>query len=778
MLTAGTAGGKSLAFHAPILNALLTDPEARALCLFPTKALAQDQLARFVQLLQALRLPESWCQAYDGDTPQPHRSAIRREARVLITNLDMLHVGILPHHPRWAPFFRHLRYVVIDELHSYRGLFGGHAANVLRRLRRLCGFYNAAPTFVLASATIANAREHAERLIERPVELVDEDGSPRGERHVLIVNPPMVDEVLGLRRSAEFVARDIAAQLIRSGLQTICFTRSRLSAETLLSGLRERVPEHVVMGYRGGYLPEERRQVERGLRDGSIRGVVATNALELGIDIGALDACVMLGYPGSVASFWQQAGRAGRRQSASIAVMVATADPLDQFLAAHPEFLFDQSPEHARLAPDALGLLAAHVPCAAFELPFLRGERLGNAEITELLDALAEMGVLHASGVAHLPLLRDQPVQPPTRYTWVGNGYPAQTVSLRGVGVQVDIVDEGGARIGQTERHTAPARVHPGAVYLHQGQTYLVSDLDLEANRATVRPTRCDYFTQASIIAEVRVGKLLAGDPPLGPALSEVVVITRVPRYRKVQFNTHRTLGWEKLALPEHTMDTVGYWFALSAAQAERLDREGVIGLPNRYGPNWQQQRDAARARDGYRCAICGAPEPPGRQHHVHHRIPFRKFGYRPGENDAYLRANALENLITVCPSCHAQIETAEPVNRALGGVCYALANLAPLWVMCDPSDLAATYDIAAPHTGLPTITLYEQTPGGVGLVDELMAHHQELLAAVEAHVRACPCAHGCPSCVGPVLDGDERNLKQDVLRVLAALRGVPNTHT
>lgn len=771
VLTAGTAGGKSLAFQVPILDTLLKDAEARALCLFPTKALAQDQLARFIHLLRSVGLPEHWCQTYDGDTPQAQRSAIRREVRVLITNLDMLHVGILPHHPRWASFFRQLRYVVVDELHSYRGLFGGHAANVLRRLKRLCSFYCAAPTFVLASATIANAREHAERLIERPVHLVDEDGSPSGERHVLVVNPPLVDESLGLRRSAEAVACDIAAQLIQNGLQTLCFARSRLSAETLLSRLRERLPEHTVMGYRGGYLPEERRQVEQGLRQGSIRGVVATNALELGIDIGGLDACVMLGYPGSIASFWQQAGRAGRRQSAALAIMVATADPLDQFLAAHPDFLFGQSPERAQLAPNALGLLAAHVPCAAYELPFLRGERLGSAEVTELLDALAEMGLLHASGLAHLPLLRNQPVQPTTRYVWVGSGYPAESVNLRGVGAQVEIVDESGERIGQTERHTAPARVHPGAVYLHQGQTYLVTALDLEAGRATVRSARCDYFTQASTIAEVCVGKLLAGAVPLGPALSEIVVTTRVPRYRKVHFSTRRTLGWEKLDLPEQSMDTVGYWFAIAADQAERLDREGVIGLPNRYGPNWQKQRDAARARDGYRCVICGAPEPLGRQHHVHHRIPFRKFGYRPGENDAYLQANALDNLMTVCPTCHAQIETAEPVNRALGGLCYALANLAPLWVMCDPSDLAATYDIAAPHTSLPTITLYEQTPGGAGLADELVAHHWEILAAAAAHIRDCPCTRGCPSCVGPVLDEDDRNLKQDVLRLLAALQ-------
>jgi Distinct helicase family with a unique C-terminal domain including a metal-binding cysteine cluster len=359
VIVARSAGGKSLCFHLPILNALLNDPNACALCLFPTKALAQDQLAKLTELAADLSISDvqrAIC-TYDGDTPPAQRAEVRRRARVLITNADMLHVGILPHHTRWAAFFRNLRYVILDEAHAYRGIFGSHVANVLRRLRRLCAFYGSAPVFILASATIANPKAHAEQLIEAPATLVDDDGSPHGERHVVIINPPIVEPALGLRRSADFVARDIAARLISEGLQTICFARSRNAVEVLLTYLREALPESaaVISGYRGGYLPEERRAIEHGLRQGRTRGVVATNALELGIDIGGLDACVMLGYPGSIAGFWQQVGRVGRRQSASIAVMVATADPLDQYLAAHPEYLFRQSPEYARIDPDNLG---------------------------------------------------------------------------------------------------------------------------------------------------------------------------------------------------------------------------------------------------------------------------------------------------------------------------------------------------------------------------------------------------------------------------------------
>jgi DEAD/DEAH box helicase domain-containing protein len=823
VVVAGTAGGKSLCYQAPILSALLNDPNARALCLFPTKALAQDQVSHLSSFISHLSLDahnpmkdqrSKMINTYDGDTPQSQRTQIRKDVRVLITNADMLHLGILPHHTRWAAFFKNLRYVVIDELHTYRGIFGSHVANVIRRLQRLCAFYGSRPIFILASATIANPREHAERLIEAPVTLVDDDGSPHGERNLVFVNPPITDPELGLRRSADFVVRDIAARLIRDSLQTVCFARSRNAAEILLTYLREDIgdwrlgirdsisnTQSPIRGYRGGYLPEERRAIEKGLRDGSVRGVVSTNALELGIDIGALDACVMLGYPGSIASFWQQSGRAGRRQDASIAVMVGTPDPLDQYLISHPTYLFQQSPEHARIAPDNLGVLAAHVACATFELPFERGETLGKADITELLDALADEGDLHASGVESMPLFRAPPHPnsqgdvPPlpqgereqVRYTWVGDGYPADRISLRGAGDRISIMDEFSNLIGETERGTAAARVHPGAIYLHQGQTFLVTELDWELGRAVARRVDSDYYTQPSAVSEVVVlreferadGQGSRGAEertppaapllprPLAPTSGEIEVTTTVSRYRQVQFGTHRTLSWGEVDLPAQHLFTVGYWFVLEAEVAKQLEKEGIIGLPNDYGPNWARQRDAARARDGFKCVVCSKPEAPGQQHHVHHRKPFRTFGYVRGENDHYLRANDLDNLMTVCPSCHAQVETAESVNQALGGLCYLLGNLAPLFVMCDPSDISATFDTASAHTRLPTITLYEMIPGGTGLTDELIAHHDELLRMAAQRIHECDCDHGCPACVGPVDETRGRNVKQDVSRII-----------
>ncbi|MCX6019636.1 MAG: DEAD/DEAH box helicase [Chloroflexi bacterium] len=613
-VVASAAGGKSLCFHAPILQRLLDEPNARALCLFPTRALTQDQLASFVSEAEHLfpsPRARTIVSAYDGDTPQAKRADIRRDARVIVTNADMLHLGILPHHARWSAFFRNLRFVVIDEMHTYRGIFGSHVANVLRRLRRICAFYGATPTFVLASATIANPRDHAERLIELPVELIDDDGSPHGEQHVVIVNPPLVDADLGMRRSADFVVRDIAGRLIDDGLQTICFARSRNSTEVLLTYLRDRLGHRlsamsgqpVVVGYRGGYLAEERRSIERGLREGHIRGVASTNALELGIDIGELDACVMHGYPGTIASFWQQSGRAGRRRRAAVAVMVATADPLDQYLAAHPNYLFEQSPEHARIAPDNLGVLAQHTACAAFELPFERGERLGLAEIGGILDVLVEEGDLYTNA-APAPLLRsadgargDAHVESalPQRYTWIGDTYPAERVSLRGMGDRVNIVDERGELLGETERVTAPSRVHIGAIYLHQGQTYRIVELDWLQGRAVARRVDSDYYTQPSSVSEVAVleefdvNGAAYGSCPV--AHGQIEVTTSVPRFRQVMFSTHQTIGWGEVDLPEQLLLTTGYWFSIGAELSERLSRRGILALPNDYGPNAMDMR-------------------------------------------------------------------------------------------------------------------------------------------------------------------------------------------
>ncbi len=787
-VVASAAGGKSLCFQAPILQALLADPSARALMLFPTKALAQDQLTSLVARMAECAAPGTTA-AYDGDTPQGQRAEMRRNGRVIVTNADMLHLGILPQHTKWAGFFRNLRIVVIDEMHAYRGVFGSHVANVIRRLRRLCAFYGSAPIFILASATIANAREHAERLIEAPVTLVEDDGSPRGERNVILVNPPLIDALNGIRRSAQFIARDIAARLVKDGLQTICFARSRQDTEVLLSYLRDSVtpgmlkagprPGPVVAGYRGGYLAEERRTIEAGLRQGSLRAVVATNALELGIDIGELDACVMLGYPGSIASFWQQAGRAGRRRNASLAVMVSSAVAIDQYLAAHPEYLFKQSPEHARIAPDNLGILAPHVTCAAFELPFMRGDRFGRAWIDDLLDALVDEGQLHASPAGLGPLGGQQPglagprgqrpllADGDTRYTWVGDGYPAEAVGLRGAADRVLITDETtGATLGETERATAAARAHPGAIYLHQGERFIITSLDWEKGEARALPAAVDYYTQPS--ARIEVSVLREFTPPAAnrsappPGEGEIEVTSKVIRYRRVQFNSHQTLGWGDVDLPEQRLTTVGYWFSVPDALAQALARRGLLKLPNDYGPNWAEQRKAARARDEYACVRCAKPEPADRQHDVHHKRPFRLFGYFVGDNDHYLKANALENLVTVCPDCHRIIETAESERTALEALGYLLGNLAPLFVMCDPADLAVVTDSDSPHTHLPTITLYEMTPGGVGFSDELIQRHRELLLMARQRIDECDCRRGCPACVGPVDEGSDRDLKAE----------------
>ncbi len=758
VLSTSTASGKTLAYNLPILNALLNDADACALYLFPTKALAHDQLANLesqfaIRCDRSGRRSQFALRSYDGDTSSSQRPAIRREARLLITNPDMLHIGILPHHTRWARFFGNLRYVVLDETHVYRGIFGGHVANVLRRLRRVCGFYGADPRFICTSATIANPRELAERLIESPVTLVDDDGAPQGEKHFILYNPPLVDRQLGIRRSSVLAAQEIAARFLRADVQTITFARARLTTELLLGYLRDAVAAEggdpqAIQGYRGGYLSSERRAIERGLRAGEVRGVVATNALELGIDIGQLSACVMTGYPGTIASAWQQAGRAGRRVGTSVAVLVASALPLDQYLISHPRYFFGQPVERAVLDPDNLAVLTNHLACAAFELPFEAGECFGSVDDADaILDVLSEEGVLHHSH---------------GRYAWIGEGYPAGRLSLRtGIPDNVviqDVSEDPPRVIGQMDRPSVPVLLHAGAVYLHGGATYVVESLDWGEGLACVRAADLDYYTRASSTTDVRVLEKYAPCPPVSVSpchrgYGEVLVTTRATGYRKIKRYTHETLAWAQIDLPEQELRTIGYWLTLSEETTARLQKAQVLPPPIDYGPDWAAQRDAARARDGYVCRQCGAPEREGRQHDVHHITPFRTFGYAPGFNDFYKLANRLENLITLCAACHRRVERSRRARGALSGLAYLLRNLAPLHLMCDPGDLGAAVQGSAPKTGLPTITLYDRAPGGTGLSARLYELHAELLAAALDVVRRCPCAAGCPGCVGPAGD-------------------------
>ncbi|HUG14874.1 MAG TPA: DEAD/DEAH box helicase [Thermomicrobiales bacterium] len=568
-----TASGKTLCYNLPVLNALLTDPTARAMYLFPTKALAQDQYTGLQALIDAAGA-DIKTYPYDGDTPAAERRLIRQAGHIIITNPDMLHSAILPHHTKWHSLFENLRYVVIDEMHGYRGVFGSHVANVIRRLKRVCAHYGSSPQFILASATIANPGELAAKLIEEPVEVITRNGAPRGRKEFILYNPPVVNRALGIRRSSVLEASGLASELIRSGVHTIVFARARTTAEVLLTYLREALPSKLgsasaIRGYRGGYLPQQRREIEAGLRSGQIRGVVSTNALELGVDIGSLDAAVMTGYPGTIASAWQQAGRAGRRESVSAAILVASSSPLDQFIVRHPEFFFEGSPEHGLINPDNLLIVVNHIKCAAFELPFHRGERFGGYEPTDALEYLAEAGLLHEVGGA---------------WHWMADAYPAEDLSLRTAAREnVVIIDHSNRAkprvIGQVDAFSAPMLVHTDAIYIHDGQQYHVDELDWEAKKAYIRPVDVEHYTDASLAVRVEVIEQFSDGEPSEPRHhGEVLVGAIVTQFKKIRMHTHENLGWGKVFLPESQMHTSAYWTSLPRFLSERMSEAALHG--------------------------------------------------------------------------------------------------------------------------------------------------------------------------------------------------------
>jgi DEAD/DEAH box helicase domain-containing protein len=596
VITTPTASGKTLCYNAPVLSAILGDPASRALYLFPTKALAQDQLAELQLLCDGLSdadAGEIGVFTYDGDTPQDARRTIRSRAQLVLTNPDMLHSGILPHHPRWAKLFENLKYVVIDELHSYRGVFGSHLCNVLRRLGRICRHYGSAPTFICSSATIANPRELAERLAERAFHLVSESGAPRGEKFFVFVNPPVVNRQLGIRRSYLSETRRVASEFLKRHLQLIVFAQSRLSTEILTTYLKDDFdgvpgePERI-RGYRGGYLPNRRREIERGLREGSVRAVVSTNALELGIDIGALDVAVLAGYPGTIAATWQRAGRAGRRASRSAAVLVATSAPLDQFIVRNPSYFFDASPERALIDPDNLHILVDHVKCAAFELPFTEAEQFGRHDLSEVLGVLAEQGLVHRSGGDEFGSADRRPAEhlPGAAWTWTSESYPADAVSLRSVSsdnfVVVDTTGEPRV-IGETDFTSGPSTLHERAVYIVEGRLFQVERLDFDGRKAFVRAIDCDYYTDA--ITYTRVTVLDSFEQDAVREHGEVHVVSRVVGFKKIKFYTNENVGSGELDLPEQQMHTTAYWLTIPTAVMSGLPfaaddrRDGVVAL-------------------------------------------------------------------------------------------------------------------------------------------------------------------------------------------------------
>lgn len=554
-----TASGKTLCYNLPVISSLLERPGGRALYVFPTKALSQDQLTEVQGLVEALGAGIG-TYTYDGDTPVSARRAIRSAGHVVVTNPDMLHTGILPHHTKWVRLFENLRYVVIDEMHGYRGVFGSHVANVIRRLRRICRFYGSDPQFVLCSATIANPGELAAQLVGAEVAVVDQNGAPAAAKHFALYNPPVVNAQLGIRRSYLLEARGLAATLLGQDAPTIVFARSRLNCEVLLSYLQqtERLlpgAKRRIRGYRGGYLPTERREIERGLRDGSVIGVVATNALELGVDIGQLDACIMAGYPGSIASAWQQAGRAGRRTGESLAVMVADSSPLNQFLVQNPDYFFGSSPEHGLINPDNPLIAVNHLKCAAFELPFDAGETFSaTAADTEVgLTYLGDHGLLHRAG---------------DRWYWMADAFPAEAISLRSAAtdnfVVIDQTDPKPRVLGEIDRFSVPTLAHEEAIYMHEGKQFHVDRLDWEEAKAYVSQVNVDHYTDAELAVKLTVldefERRELGDGPGYCGLGEAEVRAMATIYKKIRFGTHENIGWGQIHLPEQEMHTSAWW--------------------------------------------------------------------------------------------------------------------------------------------------------------------------------------------------------------------------
>jgi DEAD/DEAH box helicase domain-containing protein len=748
-IVTSTASGKTIAYNLPIVNTLLQNPEARALYLFPTKALAHDQLSGLNSILSAPALknlrklshfsPLSPA-TYDGDTSSSQRMAIRNRSRVIFSNPDMLHAGILPHHTRWQAFFKSLQFVVIDEMHTYRGVFGSHVANIIRRLKRVADFYGQKPQFILTSATIGNPTELAQALIEAPVTTITSDGAARGPKQFLVYNPPVIDPDLGLRAGLLPETQRLVSDLLTANIQTIVFGRTRQTVELLRRNLSQMELAWVarIQAYRSGYLPSQRRDIEAGLRSGSILAVFTTTALELGIDIGQLQAAVLAGYPGTVAGSWQQAGRSGRGTDPSLAILVTSASPLDQFLAKFPEYFFGQTPEYARINPNNLLILLHQLQCAAFELPFSTGDSfgdLGPSETTEFLDYLRDTGTLHKSG---------------PKYFWMQDQYPAAGVSLRSASPQrFSLQLSSGAQamsLGEVDGESVNWMVHPGAIYLHQGETYFVEDLDHDRQTVNLTPITADYYTRPRQESEVVPVEISEEAPIPGGVIThgEIKVTSQVVGFEKIRWGSNEKIGIQELELPISELHTTGYWLTVSPETVAQLKEVGLwTNDPNDYGPQWSQQRILARERDNFTCQVCGILEGP-KAHHVHHIAPFRAF-------QSAAAANYLDNLVTLCPTCHQRVESSVRIRSGLAGLSHIMGHLAPLFLMCDRRDLGVHHDPQSPLSeGQPTIIIFDRVPGGIGFSKRLFEVHAELVQRAYDLALACECKDGCPACVGP----------------------------
>jgi len=754
VISTGVASGKSLCYQLPILQTIQENKEATALLLFPTKALTQDQKKGFIQFLSdpAYKGVKVGVGIYDGDTIQKSKREIREKAKLVFTNPDMLHLGILPHHANWANFFKNLKYIVIDEVHIYRGVFGSHFANVLRRLNRITIFYGVKPIYILTSATLANTRDFITNLIESEFEIIDRDYSPHAQRHFIIYNPPLLDQELGLRKNYLMETVRIAGKITQLSGQQLIFAHTRRMVEFILTYLKKRSGSTFqIHGYRGGYLPEERRRIESEIREGKIKITIATNALELGVDIGGLDFVIINGYPGSIASVRQQAGRAGRRGKTAYTVLVLSSELIDQYLAQHPGYIYENDPEAALINPDNPFILLHHLKCALFEKPFSNLENFGRitpSELAPYLDLLQEYGFL---------------MKEDKKSYWFSESYPASEISLRTIGSGGFVLQNKGKTIGLVDHNSAFWMTHPHAIYLHDGESYFVEKLDLAKKLVQLTKVRSDYYTQSISQNQFELLKLKRNKQIRGGEkyYGQLKVVHQVTGFKKIRWGSQELMGYEDLDLPAHDMITFGYWFGIARDLVNQLKLSSEWNNEtNDYGKDWQKITRQIKTRDKFKCVICGASsEQIGL--HVHHKKPFRSFVDKK-------QANSRENLITLCSACHKKTEKRIYIQSGLSGLTNLLGNIAPFFLMCDRHDIKVHQEKTSKLTeGSPTLVFYDAVPGGIGLAEKLYEIHDKMIEEAYITIMNCSCNSGCPACVGPISERGKgaKNIVKSILK-------------
>lgn len=748
-VTSGPSSGKSLIYLLPILNDIFNGKNTTAIFLFPTKALAYDQLQHIRFLIENSNLDikqkkilATKISVYDGDTPKEIRINIRKHAQVILTNPDMLHIGILPNHDLWEDFLDHLKYLVLDEAHVYTGVFGSHVANVIRRLKRILSLSRKSLVFICTTATIGNPIDFLTNLIEEELDFVQDDGAPKTGKKVVFYNPPLVNQELGIRKSLHQETLRIVEEFSSNEIQVLVFQRSRKEVEKSLKLMQENSnlsSKTFSSGYRSGYLAQDRRKIEEDFRTDKIKTLFSTNALELGVDIGNLQCVILSGYPGTISSTWQQIGRSGRSLNESIAIFIASANPIDQFIIKRPEYLLVNNPENALINADNPNILLDHLVNSILEISFIEGENFGKLNwqtIEPILEQLLQLGIIYKSK---------------NKYSVITNSNPREPFSLRNINSNsmklIDTSNQERNMIGEIDYASSFWMVHPNAIYLHLGEQYLVEELNFKNSEVVLRKSNANYFTEPSIKStyEILNQKEEIVTNNLHTRYGEIQVTQQVTGYKEILWETNQKINVHKLDLPETQLETEAFWFYIPDNIKDQLIKDNLwLNYQNDYGPGWKKYSDLIRKRDQFTCQRCGVKEE-NAAHHVHHIKPYKLF-------DSMELANHPSNLITLCAACHKLAETQVRVRSGLAGLSYLFRTLSPLFVMCSMNDIGVVTDMKNTITGFEnSIIVYDNIPYGLGLSYDLYKKFPYILQEMHTHVSECGCHNGCPSCVGPI---------------------------